>query len=207
MEEYLQSDYCVNYDHPLIQNFIKDNNIMQLSPVERAVKLFYIVRDDIAYNMYAAFERDGHAYQASTILKKANGWCLQKAILLCALARAAEIPTRFVMVTMKNHKAQEEVFKTLGTNIFTPHTFNEFYLNGKWVKADATFDKNLCQKAGDPAVEFDGVNDALLPPYDLNGNRLIEYIEYLGTYSSIPWQLVIDKSREVYGDYLKKQQA
>lgn len=205
MKDYLQSDFCIDYDDPSIQAVIKDKKLLQLNPIDRTVKLFYFVRDEITYNMYAANEKGADTYKASSILKKSNGWCLQKAMLLAALTRAAEIPTRFIMVTIRNHKALPEVFKLFGTNLFTPHTFNEFYLNGKWVKADATFDKRLCEKGAEPVVDFDGINDALLPARDLAGNRFIEYVEELGTYHSIPWQLVLDKSKEVYGDYLNQE--
>ena len=60
---------------------------------EKAIKLFYWVRDEIRYDPYtfSALKRD---YKATKILERGKGWCVQKAILLTALGRAAGIPSR-----------------------------------------------------------------------------------------------------------------
>jgi transglutaminase-like putative cysteine protease len=49
------------------------------------------VRDEIKYNMYTPKFLPEH-FLASNILAKNEGYCVQKAVLLVALARAAGIP-------------------------------------------------------------------------------------------------------------------
>jgi len=64
---------------------------------EKAVALYYFVRDEIRHNAYAPLY-DPDRYKASVILEAGNGICQQKSILLCALARAVGIPARLGFV-------------------------------------------------------------------------------------------------------------
>jgi len=69
---------------------------------EKAVKLFYFVRDSITYNIYmiSVFIED---FKASRILGWEKGYCVQKAVLLAALGRAAGIPTRLAFAKLKSY--------------------------------------------------------------------------------------------------------
>jgi transglutaminase-like putative cysteine protease len=174
-----------------------------LSPAEKAVKIFYFVRDSCHYNMYAT-TGDKAAYRASDILARGQGWCLQKAVLFTTLARAAGIPSRLILVSIRNHKASSEVFELMGTNVFFPHAYNQLYLNGRWVKAAATFDKQICDKIQVAAVEFDGQTDAILPATDLLGQPYIEYLEEFGHYDDIPWPFILSHSKQIYGPYFNR---
>lgn len=165
----------------------------------KAVELFYFVRDQIHYNMYDT-SGDKNNYPASVILEKGHGWCAQKAILLAALGRASGIPSRLVVASIRNHKAPAEAQEIMGTNLFFPHAYNEFFLDGRWVRCAATFDKEICDRIGVAAVEFDGFNDALLPATDLIGQPYIDYLEEFGVYDDIPWDWVWEKSAEIYGE-------
>ena len=90
------------------------------SDTEKAVKLFYFVRDSIRYNLFmiSVFEED---FKASRILEWGKGYCVQKAVLLTALARAAGIPTRMAFAQIRNHRVPEHIVKTTGSNIFPRH--------------------------------------------------------------------------------------
>ena len=48
---------------------------------ERAVSLYYAVRDGIRYNPFLDFSQDG-AYRASTTLERGEGFCVGKSALL-----------------------------------------------------------------------------------------------------------------------------
>lgn len=66
---------------------------------QKAVKLFYFVRDSIPYNIFmiSVFIED---FRASRILEWSKGYCVQKAVLLTALGRASNIPTRLALSPM-----------------------------------------------------------------------------------------------------------
>jgi len=55
-------------------------------PIEKAIKLYYAVRDGIWYDPYYPFYLPEH-YRSSNILKSGRGYCVCKASLLCAALR------------------------------------------------------------------------------------------------------------------------
>ena len=131
----------IDSDHPQIVAFTR--NLVEQTPedpTERAVKLYYAVRDDIWYDPYFPFHLPQY-YRASFILKQKRGYCVSKASLLCAMGRAAGIPSRVGFATVKNHLATRQLLKYIGTDLFVYHGFVEFYLGSKWVKATPTFNK------------------------------------------------------------------
>ncbi len=199
MQEYLQASLEIDCNHPAIMELSQKLTQNCLTDSDKAVKLFNYVRDECHYNMYATTgERE--AYLSSAILKSSQGWCLQKAILLASLGRAAGIPSRLILVSIRNHKSPPEAVKLMGTNVFFPHAYNHLFLNGHWVKAAATFDREICQRIQVPVVEFDGINDAILPSADLNGQPYIDYLEEYGYFAEVPWELILEKSYRLYGD-------
>jgi transglutaminase-like putative cysteine protease len=203
MQDYLQADWNFDFYHPAMIKLCQSLTEGCSSDSEKAVRLFYYVRDNCHYNMYATTGKR-EAYQSSAILTSGQGWCLQKAILLTSLARAAGIPGRLILVSIRNHKSPPEAVEMMGTNLFFPHAYNYLYLNGKWVKAAATFDREICERIKVPAVEFDGEHDAILSPQDLNGQPYIEYVDEYGCFATVPWKLILENARQVYGDLSDK---
>jgi transglutaminase-like putative cysteine protease len=166
--------------------------------VEKAIGLFYFVRDSIRYNIYmiSVFIED---FQASRILEWGKAYCVQKAVLLTALGRAVGIPSRLVFAKIKNHKIPAHIVEMMGTNTFPRHGYNQFFLNGKWVSAAATFDRVLCEKNGLPTVEFDGKRDAILPEKDLRGAPYIEYIEKFPPKEDLPFDWIRERISKIVG--------
>jgi transglutaminase-like putative cysteine protease len=166
--------------------------------VEKAIGLFYFVRDSIRYNIYmiSVFIED---FQASRILEWGKAYCVQKAVLLTALGRAVGIPSRLVFAKIKNHKIPDHIVEMMGTNTFPRHGYNQFFLNGKWVSAAATFDRVLCEKNGLPTVEFDGKRDAILPEKDLQGAPYIEYIEKFPPKEDLPFDWIRERISKIVG--------
>ena len=198
MEIYLKSTEAIDSNHEAIQEAAKKLTSGCTSDVEKAIKLFYFVRDSIRYNVYmiSVYLDD---FKASTILTRGKGYCVQKAVLLAALGRAASIPTRLAFAKIRNHRVPAHLIEKFGTNIFPRHGYNQFYLNGKWVSAAATFDRVLCQRNGLRTVEFDGVHDATLPKTDLAGNPYIEYLEMYGPQADLPLKWITKEISKIWG--------
>ena len=202
LENYLRPTFAIDSDHETIIETARDLTKGCSSNGEKAVKLFYFVRDAIPYNLYmiSLFIED---FKASRVLEWKEGYCVQKAVLLTALARAAGIPSRLVFAMIRNHKVPSHIFKKLGNNLFYRHGYNQFFLNGRWVTAAATFDKTSCEKNGLPAVEFDGETDATLPKKDLKGGPYIEYVEKFPDFADLPfdwiYEAIAEKTTEVLG--------
>lgn len=199
MQEYLKASLEIDCNHPAIKELSQTLTQNCHTDSDKAVNLFNYVRDECHYNMYATTgERE--AYRSSAILKSGQGWCLQKAVLLTSLGRAAGIPSRLILVAIRNHKSPPEAVELMGTNVFFPHAYNHFFLDGHWVKAAATFDREICERILVPTVEFDGIHDAILPATDLNGQPYIDYLEEYGYFAEIPWEIIIENSYKLYGE-------
>ena len=196
--EYLKPTFFIDCDNPSIQQKTTDLTEEQENIIEKAKSLFYFVRDEIKYNPYAAKSLPEH-YRASNTLAQREGYCVQKAVLLCALARAAGIPTRLGFAVIRNNIVPERLAKLMGTDIFVYHGYVEFYIEGKWVKATPAFDLRMCEKNRIIPVEFDGKNDAVFHLYNRDGKLHIEYLKDIGRYSDVPLDEIWDVFIKNYG--------
>jgi transglutaminase-like putative cysteine protease len=200
MELYLRATPTIDAEHEKIIEAAQRLTAGCSSDQDKAVKLFYFVRDEIRYNVYmiSVFIED---FRASRILDWGKGYCVQKAVLLAALGRASGIPTRLVFAKIKNHTLPAHILEMTGTNIFPRHGYNQFFLGGKWVSAAATFDKELCEKNGLPTVEFDGRSNAVLPEKDLKGEPFIEYVEKFTPRDDLPFEWIARKISTIVGPH------
>jgi transglutaminase-like putative cysteine protease len=198
MGQYLRATPTIEAEHGKIIETAAKVTRDCTSDEEKAVALFYFVRDSIRYNIYmiSVFIED---FRASRILEWGKAYCVQKAVLLTALGRAAGIPSRLVFAKIRNNRIPGHVAQMFTTNIFPRHGYNQFFLNGRWINAAATFDKVLCEKAGLPTVEFDGKRDAILPEKDLQGAPYIEYIERFPPKEDLPFDWIRERVSQFVG--------
>jgi transglutaminase-like putative cysteine protease len=125
------------------------------------VALYYAVRDDIRYDPYHII-LDPSAISASQTLQRLSGYCIEKSLLLAACGRVWGIPSRLGFSIVQNHLSTEKFVKMLRSDKFVFHGYNEFLLDGHWVKCTPAFNKILCEKFGAAPLEFDGVHDSNL---------------------------------------------
>ena len=197
--EYLQPTAIIDSDHPEIRRYAGDTvGPAENEPVSAAVRLYYAVRDDIWYDPYYPFYRPEH-YRASNVLRSRRGYCISKAALLCALGRACGIPSRLGFADVRNHLATRQLIARLGGDVFVYHGFTELYLDGKWIKATPTFNKELCRKHRVAPLEFDGRSDAVFQPYNLEAAQYMEYVRYHPSQADVPVDTILAAWRAVYG--------
>ncbi|MGE5842567.1 MAG: transglutaminase-like domain-containing protein [Deltaproteobacteria bacterium] len=170
-------------------------------PLKQAVALFYAVRDGIKYSIYGKRSLPEH-FRASFILAAGEGYCVQKAILLVALSRAASIPARLRLASIRSHLVSKEMLEKRGSNLFPYHGYTDLYIEGTWVKAAPTFDIVSCANAGLRPVDFDGRNDALLPSTTLDDRLHIDYLEDRGFFEDVPYDAIMSAS--LMHKYLKR---
>jgi len=84
------------------------------------------------------------------------------------------------------------------TDVFYWHGYTALYLDGRWVKATPAFNIELCERFRLHPLEFDGRNDALYHPFDLEGNRHMEYLAYRGEFRDVPIDQIRETFREAY---------
>ena len=153
--------------------------------IDKAKTLFYFVRDGIEYNLYVKKHMPEH-FRASNTLARGKGYCVQKAVLLVSLARAAGIPARLGCAKIRNHLVPQKVLDILKSNIFPWHGYAELYLAGTWVKATPAFDLKMCRERRLIPVEFDGRSNAMFPSHNEDGKPHIEYLLDRGPFDDVP---------------------
>jgi transglutaminase-like putative cysteine protease len=198
MMQYLRATEIIDAGHPDIRDFVAETVGNSEDAVDKAVRLYYAVRDGIRYDPYYPFYLPEH-YRASHVLKLGRGFCIPKVSLLCAAGRASGIPSRAGFANVRNHLATRQLLEFMGSDIFVFHGFTEFYLEGKWVKATPAFNRELCNRHGVMPLEFNGREDSVFQPFNSENRRFMEYVEFLGTFADIPVDDIVLAFKKTYG--------
>jgi transglutaminase-like putative cysteine protease len=180
----LQATSAIDSDHPQVAAFAAQHARGD-TPREQAQTLYLAVRDGLRYDPYR-IDLSEHGMKASTALSQGFGWCVPKAVLLAAVARAAGIPARLGFADVRNHLSTERLRQTMQTDVFVWHGYTELWIEGAWRKATPAFNLSLCEKFGLLPLEFDGVNDSLYHPFDRTGQRHMAYVNERGSFDDLP---------------------
>lgn len=164
---------------------------------ERAIRLFYAVRDGIRYDPYT-ISTDPENYRASAIAMASSSWCVPKAVLLCAAARAAGIEARLGFADVRNHLQSDKLRERMGTDLFVYHGYVGLHLDDRWVKVTPAFNVELCQRFGVRPLEFDGIHDALFHSSSVDGRLHMEYVRDRGFYDDLPFDKIMAKFQSTY---------
>ena len=197
MEQYLKSTEFLDSDHDSVREYAEKNTVGASNDTERAIKLYYAVRDDFQYDPYVLDLRR-ESLRASKLLTKKRGYCVEKAVLLAAAARSVGIPSRLSFYIVRNHIATEKLAKALEKDYLVFHGAAEMFLEGKWVKATPAFNRRLCDFLGVDPIEFDGTSDAIFQEYDRKGNVFMEYLHEYGAFDDMPYQMFLDELEKHY---------
>jgi transglutaminase-like putative cysteine protease len=196
MNEYLVPGRYIDSAHPAVQRFAEENSATG-SERERAVSLYYAVRDTIRYNPFLDFTSTD-VFRASAVLESGQGFCIGKASLLAACARAASIEARVGFADVKNHLTTPRLAETMGSDLFVYHGYTEMRIEGKWVKATPAFNLALCTRFRVKPLEFDGRNDSIFHPFDEDERRHMEYLRERGAFADVPVAEIQQAFREAY---------
>jgi transglutaminase-like putative cysteine protease len=200
-QDCLVATALVDSEHPAVRAFA-GRHAQGATPAERAVSLYYAVRDGFRYDPYRVdLSPDG--MRASAVLGLGYGWCVTKAGLLAAAARAAGIPARLGFADVRNHLSTERMRATMATDVFVWHGYTELWLEGAWRKATPAFNVELCERFGLLPLEFDGRHDSIYHPFDRAGNRHMEYLRERGSFVDIPLDRVLEDFRQTYPHWLQ----
>ena len=177
IDKTLISTDFIDSDNNEIIRFANEAIGSELDQTQKAIKLYYAVRDSIRYDPYRI--------QLTPTGLRATG-------------RAVGIPSRIGFSDVKNHLSSEKLKQVMQSDVFAWHGYTEFYLENKWVKATPAFNQQLCDKAGIKPLEFDGINDSIFHEFDQAGNKHMEYLNEHGHYDDVPFQAIVDAYKEHY---------
>lgn len=201
-KQYLDPTFYIDSDSDTIKTFSDRICSGIKSPEEKAVKLYYGIRDGIKYDPYS-IDLKKESMKASVVLGRKYGYCVAKAVVLAACARSQGIPAKLGFADVKNHLNTKKLRALMGTDLFVYHGFTELYLFGKWVKATPAFDINLCTNFNVKPLEFDGTYDSVFHEYNRLGDRHMEYVTDHGSFSDLPAERIISESIKAYPNYFE----
>jgi len=158
-----ETKYC-NFHNSEIFKFAHQITSKYSTPQNKAVALFYWVRDNILY-------RVGNWHKtASETLAEREGTCTNSANLLVAFLRAIKIPSGYGVLRVHGQRyfgpiALRMLHKFFGKE--STHIYPLVYLNGKWIKCDPSDDAQLSNSTyhmnyTTKIVHWDGEHDAIL---------------------------------------------
>ena len=185
-QAYLCATPTLDFDSAIVQDFVAAHSREDDDTETRVLALYLAVRDRIRYDPYTPDEEVSD-FAASETLRRMRGWCVPKSILYAACCRALGVPARLGYADVRNHLSTENLRRRMGTDIFYWHGYTSLWLHGKWVKATPVFNIELCERFRIRPLEFDGREDSIYHPYDLDGRRHMEYLNFRGEYADLPF--------------------
>jgi transglutaminase-like putative cysteine protease len=200
---FLKPARFIDSDAASVREFSRAATTGEGDDVGRVIALYRAVRETVLYDPYLDVSNPA-SYRASDILALGRGYCVGKASLLAAAARAAGVPARVGYADVRNHMTSPRLFELLGTDVSVWHSYADLYVDGRWVKATPTFNASLCDRLGVSVLEFDGRNDSLFQQFDRSGRRHMEYLRDRGTFMDVPFELILDDFRKYYPALLAK---
>jgi transglutaminase-like putative cysteine protease len=194
---YLRPTWFIDSDSPAVREFARRAVGDRMSDVEKAVALYYAIRDGIRYDPYA-MSTDPHLYRASAVVTLPAAYCIQKSTLMAAAARSVGVPSRLGFADVRNHLTSAKLRETMGSDLFVYHGFTELFLEGKWVKATPVFNLSLCERFGVRPLEFDGREDSIFHPFDAQNRKHMEYVRIRGSFADLPFDEIMEAFRREY---------
>jgi transglutaminase-like putative cysteine protease len=189
----------VDSDAPAIRAF-SEAHAGEGEDIDRAQRLYYAVRDGLRYDPHN-IDYVPEGFTASATLASGRGFCVTKAAVLAAVARAAGIPARLGYADVRNHLATPKLLEQMGTDVFAFHGYTDLWLEGRWVKATPAFNIQMCERFGVLPLEFDGRADSIFHPFDASGQRHMEYVRDRGVFDDVPFDEILAAYREIYPNF------
>jgi transglutaminase-like putative cysteine protease len=113
------------------------------SDIHSAIRIFDWVRDKVKYGF------DFWDVKASETMRKMSGMCANKANLQIAMLRAIGIPAGYGVLRIRKEAirtiANDKIYDKSSDAII--HVYCCVLLNGRWISADATVDRELYEAA------------------------------------------------------------
>src|ERR1700721_2058466 len=165
-DSYLESTEYLDAAHPLVVALAEKLTHGAQTDVERVRAIYLYVRD-LRYEVLESVLYCGAGERsASAVLEHCVAFCMGKASSFVALSRAAGVPARVAFQTLDSPEKEflsPEVRALWGGTRGRPlpwHSLGEAFLNGRWIKLDATIDASTAARLGKPYTqEFDGITD------------------------------------------------
>ncbi len=193
----LRATEFLDHDTAAVREFVARSTRARGTPVERAVDLYYAVRDGVRYEVYGA-DLSRRGLRASTVAAARSGMCVHKSVLFAAGLRSLGVPARLVFADVRNHLSSARLRELMGGEVFRHHCYTSAFLGGAWVQATPVFNRSLCRLFRMAELDFDGAGDSLHHPFDLDGRQHMEYLRVHGEFDDVPHQRLLADLRAAH---------
>lgn len=193
----LAPTWFLDFNHPDVQSFVQRHVEEGMSKLEQTVALYYAVRDGFRYDPYR-LDFSKEALKSSHLCLRDYGYCVEKAALYTSTLRAIGVPARLFFGDVRNHLGTARLEAFLKTDRLIFHGCTEVWNGQHWVKATPVFNRELCERLGVEALDFDGEHDAVFQAYDTSGGRFMEYLHEHGSFDDVPYDLFLDSIETGY---------
>jgi len=189
----------VDSTHPAIVAFANETTVGARTEGEKASTLFRAVRERLRYDPYT-ISASPEDYVASNVLNADRGYCIPKAVLLAAAARAVGMKALLGFSDVKNHLTSPKLTATLGSDLFVYHGYVELWIDGTPYKVTPAFNEALCARFGVAVLDLDPVHpaDALLQQFDGAGRAYMSYVAQRGVFEELPFDAIMNTFRATY---------
>jgi hypothetical protein len=68
------------------------------------------------------------------------------------------------------------------------------------VKATPAFNSSLCRRHKVLPLEFNGREDSLFQPYNMDNQKFMEYVKFYGIYADVPVDDIVAAWKKAYGE-------
>lgn len=195
MSCYLAPTVFITSTDPAVAEFARRATAGAADDRDRAVRLYYAVRDGIRYDP-RSIRLTPEGFTASRCLAEGQGFCVTKAVLLAAAARACGIPARLGFADVRNHLATPRMIAMMrGETVLQWHAYTVLWIDGRWVKATPAFNRELCERFRVAPLEFDGRADSLFQPFNDDEHPFMEYVRDRGTFDDVPFDAIVEDFR------------
>ena len=167
------------------------------SDTERAVGLYFFVRDAVRYNPFV-IEFDDWPMRPHRVWERKQGHCVDKAMLYVLAARRLGMESRLGLARVRNHAGTARLEQMLGTDVLVPHGYAAVFLDQKWIKCTPAFNRELCIKLNVEPLDWDGRSDSLLQESDKQNRTYMEYLEDYGLFDHVPVSFMLQKMADEY---------
>jgi hypothetical protein len=201
MNEFLEPGRFVDSAHPAVIDFSR-KHAKGANQRARAVSLYYAVRDEIRYNPFQNFTVD-ESYRGSVCLERGVGWCVPKAALLAAAARAAGIPARVGFADVKNHLTSPRADRQ--TDGHGPFRVPRLHRAAIWTAAGSRPRRrstwNCARGSASGRWSSTAREDSIFHPFDEDNRRHMEYVSDRGSFADVPVEEIKRVFAETYPRY------
>src|ERR1700675_4508551 len=114
----LAAGQFIDSNAPRVTAFAQAATADATGELDKVLRLYRAVRDGIVYDPYIDCS-DPENYRASGVLAAGRAFCVGKAALLAATARAVGVPARVGYADVRNHLTSPRLYRLIKPDVFT----------------------------------------------------------------------------------------